>query len=91
MTIVKLNSMEDFQRDISYRLLKREDGTIALTATLRDRFHDIELQVLADSGSLEITHVQADFRKCPTGSCKNVSLRLQKLVGFVIGRGLNRN
>jgi hypothetical protein len=70
--------------------LKREDGTIALTATLRDCFHDIELLVLADSGSLEITHVQADFRKSPTTACGNVSVRLQRLVGFVIGKGLNR-
>ena len=48
---VQLNTMEDFQRDISYRVLKREDGTIALTATLQDRFHDIVAEVIVDARS----------------------------------------
>jgi len=87
---VQLNSMEDFQRDISYRLLKREDGALALTATLKDRFHDIELRVLVDGESLAITSADVDFRRAPTGDCRNVSQRVAGLAGVVIGKGLNR-
>ena len=87
---MQLNSMEDFQRDISYRLLKREDGTLALTATLKDRFHDIELRVLVDGESLAIASADVDFRRAPTGDCRNVSQRLAGLAGVVIGKGLNR-
>jgi len=87
---VKLNRMEDFQRDISYRLLKREDGQLALTATLRDCFHDIVMELLVDGESLAITSALVDFRRSPTKDCRNVSERLHRLEGFVIGKGLNR-
>jgi len=85
-----LNSMEDFQRDISYRVLKQEGGTIALTATLRDRFHDILAEVVVDGETLTITSITADFRKSPTSDCQSVSARLKRLVGYSIGKGLNR-
>ena len=85
-----LNTMEDFQRDISYRVIKREDGTIALTATLRDRFHDILAEVVVDGETLSIISVRADFRRSPTGDCQNVSAGLNRLVGFAIGKGLSR-
>ena len=86
----QLNSMEDFQRDVSYRVLKREDGTIVLTATLRDRFHDILAEVIVAGADLTIASIRADFRTSPTGDCQNVATRLEQLVGFSIGKGLNR-
>ncbi len=87
---MRLNSMEDFQRDITYRALKREDGAIDLTATLRDRFHDIEAVVTVDAETLTIISATAEFRKSPTVDCRNVSHKLAQLVGFAIGKGLNR-
>ena len=87
---VKLNTMEDFHRDISYRVLKQTDGTISLTATLRDRFHDIQALVILDGETLEIMSASAEFRQSPTVDCRNVSARLEKLVGFPVGKGLNR-
>jgi hypothetical protein len=86
----QLNTMEDFQRDVSYRVLKREDGTIVLTATLRDRFHDILAEIVTDGETLAIRSARAEFRKSPTGDCQNVATRLEQLVGFSIGKGLNR-
>lgn len=83
--------MEDFRRDISYRVLYREDGTIALTATLKDRFHDIDAEVVTEGKSLIILSARADYRKAPTAVCRNVSARLERLVGLTVGRGLNRN
>jgi len=85
-----LNTMEDFRRDIAYRVLKREDGSILLTGTLQDRFHDIEMQVDVDAERMAITDIRAVFRRSPTSDCRNVSAQLQKLVGTVIGKGLNR-
>jgi hypothetical protein len=88
--MTQLNTMEDFQRDISYRLLKRQDGTALLAATLKDRFHDIALEVVVDATTLAIVSASAEFRKSPTTDCRNVSARLSGLVGFTIGRGLQR-
>ncbi len=84
------NSMEDFQRDISYQALKREDGQVSLTALLRDRFHDIEVEVVADLDTLAITAAGAAIRKSPTPDCRNIAASLDGLVGFTIGKGLNR-
>jgi hypothetical protein len=82
--------MEDFRRDVSYRLCKQDDSSLLLTATLCDRFHDILLEVVVDSETLAITAARVDFRKAPSGDCPNVARRLEMLVGTVIGRGLNR-
>lgn len=85
-----LNSMEDFRRDISYRLLKRADGRILLTGTLQDRFHDVLLEVVVAGDSLAIEEIRVDFRKSPSPGCRNLSPRLEQLVGVAIGKGLNR-
>jgi DUF2889 family protein len=87
---MELNAMEDFQREISYRLLKRDDGHVALTATLKDRFHDIEAVVVAEVATLTITDATVEFRRSPAPDCRNVAGRLAGLVGFTIGKGLNR-
>jgi hypothetical protein len=85
-----LNAMEDFRRDISYHVLRCEDGNILLTATLKDRFHDIIMEVVVDTESLAVKSVGVDFRMAPSPDCPNVLPRLEKLVGLVIGKGLNR-
>jgi hypothetical protein len=87
---MQLNTMEDFQRDISYRLLKQENGTGLLTALMKDRFHDIVVEVIVDVKTLEILSAKADFRKAPTPDCCRVSQRMPGLEGFVIGRGMQR-
>ena len=58
---MQLNAMEDFQRDISYRLRKREDGQLGLAATLRDTFHDIVVLIIVDGETLAITEADVDF------------------------------
>ena len=88
--MAELNSMEDFQRDICYRLLKQENGNALLTATLRDRFHDILVEVEVDADTMAIVSASVDFRKAPTADCCRVSARLDGLVGFTIGRGLQK-
>jgi len=88
--VQQLNAMEDFHRDISYRLLKKESGTAILAASLLDRFHDIAVQVIVDVTTLAIVSATADFRRSPTVDCGDVCARLSGLAGFVIGRGLQR-
>ena len=88
--MAELNPMEDFQRDISYRVLRQNDGTAKLTALLKDRFHDVVAEVVVDVATLKIVSARADFHRSPTPDCGNVSARMQGLVGFVIGKGLQR-
>lgn len=83
------NAMEDFKRDISYHV-QRNDDLIVLTAHLKDRFHDIRMEVLADFESLKITAARVNFVRHPSADCPNVAWRMERLVGFTIGRGLNR-
>lgn len=85
-----LNAMEDFRRDISYHVIRREEGTILLTARLTDHYHEILMDVVVDSETLTVRSAAVDFRKAPTRDCPNVSNRLEKLAGLVIGKGLNR-
>lgn len=87
---MQLNTMEDFQRDISYRLLKQDDGTALLTATMKDRFHDVLVQVRVEVATMKILSAEADFRKSPTPDCRRVSAKMSGLHGFVVGRGLQR-
>jgi hypothetical protein len=84
-----LNAMEDFKRDISYHV-RRDDAHIVLTAQLKDRFHDIRIEVLADFETLEISAARVNFVRHPSEDCPNVAWRMENLVGFVIGKGLNR-
>lgn len=86
----RLNAMEEFQRDISYHVLRREDGTILLTATLKDRFHDILMEVVVATETLTVRSAGVDFRKAPSPDCPTVAARMEKLTGLVIGKGLNR-
>jgi hypothetical protein len=84
------NLMDGFQRDITYRIGKHGDGRLLLTATMRDRYHDIVLEVLVSEEMLAIDAITAEFRRCPTDECRSARQRLQQLAGATIGRGLNR-
>jgi hypothetical protein len=82
--------MENFSRDIRYHVLRGENDRIVLTAHLTDRFHDIRMEVVASCESLIITDAQVNFVLHPSEDCPKVSSRIEKLIGFTIGKGLNR-
>ncbi len=84
------NLMDRFQRDIRYGISLRDDGRIALTANMKDIYHDILMEVLVNGESLSIEAAQAEFRKCPENECRHAADRLEQLVGVTIGKGLNR-
>ncbi len=86
----QLNALEDFKRDISYHVMRSNDDQIVLTSHLRDRFHDIRMEVLVAFGSLKINAARVNFVLHPSPDCPNVAGRMERLVGFTIGRGLNR-
>jgi len=81
--------MAEFQRDFTYRTSLRDDG-LHLTATMTDRFHDLELEVIVDLDTMTITVATAEFRRSPSRFCPNVAAGMDKLAGTVIGRGMNR-
>src|SRR6185369_3243979 len=82
--------MEDFRRDISYHVLKGDDGQIVLTGTLKDRFHDVRMELLVDFESLKINAARVNFLRHPSEDCPSAAWRMEQLVGFTIGKGLNR-
>lgn len=88
--MLQLNTMEDFQRDLSYRVLKQEDGTVRLFGTLKDRFHDIAVEIVVNASTMAIVSASVDFQRSPTTDCCNVSTRLAGLAGVVIGKGLQK-
>ena len=88
--MVALNAMEDFKRDISYHVQRSDDNQIVLTARLKDRFHDIRMEVLVDFESLKVNAARVNFVRHPSEDCPTVARRMEQLVGFTIGKGLNR-
>jgi hypothetical protein len=83
------NAFEDFKRDISYRIFRCPEG-IALTATMKDLFHDIFLEIIVDAGNLRILLARVNFLKQPTDNCQQIDKAMSLLVGTVIGKGLNK-
>ena len=88
--MAQLNAMEDFKRDISYHVQRGDDDQIVLTARLKDRFHDIRMKVLVDFESLKVNAARVNFVRHPSEDCPTVARRMEQLVGFTIGKGLNR-
>jgi len=84
------NPMQDFQRTIDYGVRAEADGRMTLTARLRDRFHDIEVAIVADIATLEILASRVEFHRAPTAHCTEAADKGAPLQSFVIGRGLSR-
>jgi hypothetical protein len=82
--------MEDFKRDISYHVKRGDDGQIIMTARLKDCFHDVRMELRVDYESLRISAAQVKFARYPSEDCPTVALRMERLIGFTIGKGLNR-
>ena len=82
--------MIGFQRNITFSIGKAADRSIVVTATMVDRFHDLAVQTTMDPESLAIKAIRADFARAPTGNCRKTQSRLDQLVGFPVGKGLNR-
>jgi hypothetical protein len=83
------NAFEDFQRDISYRISRCPEG-IALTATMKDVFHDVFLEIIVDDKTLRIESALVNFLRQPTDYCQQIDKSMSLLVGTVIGKGLNK-
>lgn len=88
--MAQLNAMENFKREINYHVLKGDDDQIVLTAHLKDRFHDVRIELLVDFESLKISAARVNFVRHPSEDCPKVGWRMEQLVGFTIGKGLNR-
>lgn len=83
------NVFDDFKRDISYRIFRCE-GSIALTATMQDVFHDIFMEIHVDPDSMRINSAMVNFLKHPTDYCPEIDRAMAALVGTVIGKGMTR-
>ena len=83
------NAFEDFTRDISYKIFRCPEG-IALTATMKDVFHDIFIEIIVDADNLRILSARVNFFKQPSDYCQEIDKAMSLLVGTVIGKGLNK-
>ena len=83
------NVFDDFRRDIAYRVSRR-DGKIALTATMKDVFHDILIDITVDPETMIITAAMVNFIRHPAEDCPSVEKAMSRLVGTVIGKGMTR-
>ena len=87
---MELNSMEDFSRDLRYHVRRNDEGQIILTAHLLDCFHDVRMEIITNYEDLAIVAAKVDFIRHPSPDCPHVAVRMERLIGFVIGKGLNR-
>ena len=87
---MQCNAMEDFKRQIGVHLLKQGDDSALLTGTIKDRFHDIVLEVEVTIANLTISAIRVDFRQAPSPSCQEVAVPLTTLIGMTIGPGMSR-
>lgn len=83
------NVFDDFRREISYRIFRR-DGNIALTATMKDVFHDILVDISVDPDTMIISAATVNFSRHPAEDCPSVAKAMSRLVGTVIGKGMTR-
>lgn len=83
------NVFEDFQRDISYRIFRVEEE-IALTATMKDVFHDIFIEIRVLPETMMISSAQVNFLKHPTEFCPQIDRAMTALVGTTVGKGMNK-
>ncbi|NVO00951.1 MAG: DUF2889 domain-containing protein [Geobacteraceae bacterium] len=83
------NVFDDFRRDLAYRIFK-DDGLIVLTATLKDVFHDIFIEIRVAPDDLLIVGAIVNFIKQPTDYCHHIDKAMSELVGTHIGRGMNK-
>lgn len=83
------NVFDDFQREFSYRIFRVEEG-LALTATMRDVFHDIFIEIRVNPETMMISAAKVDFLKCPTEFCPRIDRAMAELLGTKIGKGMNK-
>lgn len=82
--------MGNFERSINYKISQPGGEQILLTATMRDVYHDILLEVKVRFEDLVITGLNVEFFRAPETLCVNASKRLQNMVGIKIGKGLTK-
>lgn len=82
-----MSLMENFQRNISYTIVRKDDY-IVMSATMEDAVHDMELKVVVEPETLLITSASVTFHKSPTPDCSNTATRLDLICGITIGKGL---
>jgi hypothetical protein len=83
------NVFDDFQRDFTYRIFRDETGLV-LTATMKDIFHDVFLDIRVNPETLTIMGARVDFLKSPSEFCPRIDLAMSELIGMTIGRGMSK-
>lgn len=86
----KLNSMENFKRELEYRTQVLDEDSILLTGVLTDCFHDIKVEIVVAVETLEILSSSCVVSVAPSPYCGFIQERINLLQGIVVGKGLSR-
>lgn len=86
---MSVNKMQKFHRDIAYQV-HAEDDKILLTASMKDVYHDIVIDVVVNRDDLVIRSCIAKFHKAPEIECPIAAKKLSLLEGATIGRGITK-
>ena len=77
------------QRDIRHTVGTDSNGTIHLSATMRDPYHDMALHITV-SRDLIIDSIELIWHKSPSPHCRDIIRQLKTLEGVLIGHGIVR-
>ncbi|MBR5346781.1 MAG: DUF2889 domain-containing protein [Deltaproteobacteria bacterium] len=77
------------QRDIRHTVSTESNGTIHLSATMLDPYHDMELHITV-SRALLLEDIELIWRKSPSPHCQDITRQLETLKGTSIGHGIVR-
>src|SRR6185369_9160713 len=83
------NVFDDFQRDLQYRVSKAEEGLV-LTATMKDLFHDVFIEIRINPDNMMIIAAKVDFLKSPSEFCPRIDRAMAELVGATVGKGIHK-
>lgn len=82
--------MPFFERHKSIIINQVDDTTLEVTASMKDKFHEIKTQLVFDYNSQQITGAKVDMVTVPFDLCHEVCVKMNELVGLELKKGVTR-
>lgn len=80
-----------YERNINISVGRRDEKAIVTKASLLDLNHNIRIELTVDVETKEIIDAKAQMVKSPFEICQLTLVKIQKLIGLKIERGIHRN
>lgn len=82
--------MAFFERHKSVIINQIDDNTLEVTAYMKDKFHEIKTHLVFDCISRQLTGAKAEMLTVPFDLCREVSVKMNELVGLELKKGVTR-